>query len=586
MCVKEQTCYELLEEIILKEAITTLYQPIVCLEDCSVIGYEALSRGPKDTLLEMPDNLFKAADEYDKLWEIEYLCRKKALEKAAVENISKLLFINVDPKIIHNDKFRQGFTKEYINLFNLNPENIIFEITEKTCIEDYEVFKNIIENYKMQGYKIALDDTGEGYSGLRMLAETCPKYIKIDKELIKNINDKKINRSLVTGLVEFAKLENMHIIAEGIETYEELKTVIALGVKYGQGYFLQRPKDKISEINEEVVNSIREINNEIYSRSIDNFSKLSIGKLVKNNFFVPQDVSNKIIDALFRDDEEIHGIPVVNENKVKGLVMRNNFYARLSTTYGNAIYMNRNVSLLMETNPMIVDYSDSVTKVSNEALKRNNKSIYDSIIVCKNDEYYGIITIKELLEYTTDINVQMARSCNPLTGLPGNRIIDSKLEEAIQDREKLCAVYFDLDNFKGYNDLYGFENGDRVIMMTAEILLNNISCCNEQGFLGHVGGDDFVAIINQDSAEEILENVIYNFDSKIKNYFSKEDVERGYFISHNRKGEEDVFPLVSISIAALNLTDFKFGSTYELSQKLGLLKKKCKEKIGSNILFY
>lgn len=581
----EQTRYEVLEEIILKEAITTLYQPIVCLEDCTVIGYEALSRGPKGTILEMPDNLFEAAEEYNKLWEIEYLCRKKALEKAAAENISKLLFINVDPKIIHNDKFRQGFTKEYINLFNLNPENIIFEITEKTCIDDYEVFKNIIENYKMQGYKIALDDTGEGYSGLRMLAETSPKYIKIDKELIKNIHEKKINRSLVTGLVEFAKLENMHIIAEGIETYQELKTVISLGVKYGQGYFFQKPEKKISSLSNEVVKIIKGINSEINNRSADLFSEICIGKLVKNNFFVPPDVSNKIIDALFRDDEEIHGVPVVENNKVKGLVMRNNFYARLSTTYGNAIYMNRNVSLLMEEKPLIVDYNEALAKVSNEALKRNNRSIYDSIVVCKDDEYYGIISIKELLEYTTDINVQMARSCNPLTGLPGNRIIDSKLDEVINCKKDQCIAYFDLDNFKSYNDLYGFENGDRVIMMTADILVNNICCGTEHYFLGHVGGDDFVAIIDKDKAEGILKSVIHNFDSKIRSCFSREDAERGYFISLNRRGEEDKFPLVSMSIAAICPDEFAFNSTYELSQRLGLLKKKCKEKLGSNILF-
>lgn len=175
-------CDELFElEMILKKGeIITVYQPIVSLKDGSVIGYEALSRGPKNSSLQKPDKLFSAAQLHSRTWELEQLCRVKAIERAKDLQKDKLLFINVDPHIFKDDKFRKGFTKEFLAQHNMSPESIIFEITEKTSIEDYQSFRAALSNYIGQGYKIAIDDTGSGYSGLKMLTETKPHYVKID----------------------------------------------------------------------------------------------------------------------------------------------------------------------------------------------------------------------------------------------------------------------------------------------------------------------------------------------------------------------------------------------------------------------
>jgi EAL domain-containing protein (putative c-di-GMP-specific phosphodiesterase class I) len=234
---------EELNDILEKENISTVYQPIVSLLDGTVIGYEALSRGPADSPLKSPDKLFETASLHNRSWELELLCRVKAIKRAAKLPKDKFLFINVDPHIFRDEKFKKGFTKEFLSEHNMSPESIIFEITEKTSIEDYKSFRAALNNYVEQGYKIAIDDTGSGYSGLKMLTETKPHYVKIDMDIIRNINEDTFKQALIECFVRLSEVVSMKLIAEGIETEEELTTLINLGVYAGQGYFLNRPAE-------------------------------------------------------------------------------------------------------------------------------------------------------------------------------------------------------------------------------------------------------------------------------------------------------------------------------------------------------
>jgi EAL domain-containing protein (putative c-di-GMP-specific phosphodiesterase class I) len=149
-----------LMQILNNEEIVTVFQPIISLKDGKIHGYEALSRGPKDTMLEQPATLFDVARLHDKLWELEFLCRLKAIENASKFFPNSKIFLNVDPAVINDDKFKQGFTKEYLTRYNIDVQNIVFEITERNSIHDYESFRKTIDNYKNQGYSIAIDDLG------------------------------------------------------------------------------------------------------------------------------------------------------------------------------------------------------------------------------------------------------------------------------------------------------------------------------------------------------------------------------------------------------------------------------------------
>ena len=144
-------------DVLNNKLIETVFQPIVSLRDGSVYGYEALSRGPRNTDMYYPTVLFDCAEEYGKTWELEQLCRMKAIETVHCLNTRFRLFLNVNPRIIHDEKFKQGFTKEYLAQNGINPEDVIFEITERGVISNVSDFIDTIDNYKNQNYRIAIE---------------------------------------------------------------------------------------------------------------------------------------------------------------------------------------------------------------------------------------------------------------------------------------------------------------------------------------------------------------------------------------------------------------------------------------------
>ena len=273
---------ESLDYIIEKKEIQTVFQPIISLRDGSILGHEALSRITCECAIENPEILFATAENYNRLWDLELLCRTKALEAAFIFMVppyNKKLFINVNPNIMHDETFKRGFTKKFLEQYEITPENVIFEITERNVITDIEGFTDTIEHYKSQDYKIAIDDAGAGYSGLNLISDVNPHYIKLDMKLIRNVNNDKLKYALVKGMVEFSKVSNVFLIAEGIETYDELETLVKLGVQYGQGYFIQKPNIEVMEIKEETLQLLKEINYKKNNAYINNISNIYIKNL-------------------------------------------------------------------------------------------------------------------------------------------------------------------------------------------------------------------------------------------------------------------------------------------------------------------
>lgn len=574
-----------LEEIIKNQDITTVFQPIISLKTGDVIGYEALSRGPKDSPLYMPENLFKAAEDYNKTWELELACRIKAIERSRNIPSGKLLFLNVDPKIIKDKNFKKGLTKDFLLKNNISPETIIFEITEKTAILDYKSFTSVLNNYTNQGYKIAIDDTGSGYSGLKTISETKPNYIKIDIDLIKNIDSDLFKQALIKAFVSFAKSTKINLIAEGIETKEELKTLIDLGVYAGQGFFLKRPCTDFIDTPFDIKNIIAKYN-ELKTNSL--YSPINrIGDIAQKYTCFDSETSSSIIKSYF-SNYLVSGACIVEDNVPVGLVMKHTLDSMLATQYGLVIFSKRPVSLIMDMNALIVDYNTDVNKTAKLAMERPNDRLYDYVIVTKEDKYYGIVTIKTLLEFKIAIEKEQAKELNPLTSLPGNSVIERTMNKTLTSDVNYGVLYFDLDNFKVYNDTYGFENGDRILLFTANLIndtVNDLFPINS--FVGHIGGDDFVCIIetSYENCENLSKLIIDKFDKKVVDFFNETDKKNKYIKAYDRKGNEDIFNLTSISIAGIYGNIKKFGTPSNLALHVSNIKKKSKLIKKSSFVF-
>ena len=194
------------------------------------------------------------------------------------------------------------------------------------------------------------------------------------------------------------------------------------------------------------------------------------------------------------------------------------------------------------------------------------------------DEQYLYYTVKNLNRLLSS-----NRRVSPLTGLPGNVQIHAELKKRIGRGEAFSVLYVDLDNFKAYNDVYGFLKGDQIIEFTADTIVSLVNSDElENTFVGHIGGDDFVAIVPGTNCEKLCQNIISHFDSNVLRYFTEEDVEKGYIEVANRKGIIEQFPLTSVSIGVVVADKGRFNNILEIGEVGAQVKHAAKSVMGSS----
>ena len=228
-----------IQQILDEKEIVPVFQPIVSLKNCDILGYEICSHLNDKPITEY----FEKAEEFEKIWKLEKLCRKSILKKVKLIGLKKNIFININPDIIFDEDFYQGYTLKLLEKFSLEPNQIIFEITEKCSKKNEETLSRLIEHYKSQGFKIALDNVGTAYSGLERICILNPDFIKIDMQIIRNIEKDSLKQSMVKSLTHFSNETGINLVAVGVESANELDFLLSLGVQYAQGYYIGYPAE-------------------------------------------------------------------------------------------------------------------------------------------------------------------------------------------------------------------------------------------------------------------------------------------------------------------------------------------------------
>ena len=260
-----------LKQIIQEKAIKSVYQPIVSLKDGSIYGYEALSRISLDDCCLNIGEIFELAQYYKVLLDLEMVCNEKSLQSAVNKHDHAKLFLNVDPNVLATEEFKDICSKENLKRYSLSSDDIVFEITERTAIEDVNSFELALNHYRKEGFSIAVDDVGSAYSSVGRVFSITPKFIKIDMGIVRDIHKNHYKKSLLGALSKFAKDVGAFIIAEGVESKEELETLIELGVDYAQGFYWSRPKYSFSQLEKCHVEEIKFFNERHLNNSYNNF---------------------------------------------------------------------------------------------------------------------------------------------------------------------------------------------------------------------------------------------------------------------------------------------------------------------------
>ncbi|MER2121743.1 MAG: EAL domain-containing protein [Solibacillus sp.] len=242
-----------LKNIIAQEAMNTYFQPIYDVKNNMTFGFEALNRPIALKLFQTADIFYEFVGQTDKVFLFECFCRnlslvryhKKLLNYKTTKDIT--LFINIHPNVLLDKNYHSGETRALLEKLNISPEQVVFELTERSAVGDFEEFARVLSHYRSQGYRIAVDDVGSGYNSLKTLIYLKPEFIKLDRSLIQNIDQHKAQQQLLTVILNYAIESGTKVIAEGIETKPEYEFIQSVGVHYAQGYAIGRPHEDLIE---------------------------------------------------------------------------------------------------------------------------------------------------------------------------------------------------------------------------------------------------------------------------------------------------------------------------------------------------
>jgi diguanylate cyclase (GGDEF)-like protein len=273
---------------------------------------------------------------------------------------------------------------------------------------------------------------------------------------------------------------------------------------------------------------------------------------------------------------------VDNKGKPLGLIRRDQLMATFSTHYGRSLYANKSVIDIADMSVVIVEKEWSIEQVSKLVTDSMKSQIESDFIIIDGGEYIGLGKVLDLLRKITEFQIRNARYANPLTLLPGNVPIYERLDELMTGESRFAVAYCDIDNFKPYNDVYGYAKGDQVIKLIADILSQNSGVAGD--FIGHVGGDDFIAIFLSNNWAERCNNILRCFEKEVPRFYNHADNEKGGILTESREGDEKFYPIMSLSIGVITIDPEHYLSHADIAELASQAKHHAKN-IAGNSLF-
>mgnify|MGYP005986916127 FL=1 len=567
-----------LSQILADEAITPYFQPIYDLNSGELYGHEALSRGPKGSDLYSPMALFQVAEKNQKLHQLELLCREKAIVKFAELALPGKLFLNVSASLLSSPEHQKGMTLAILKRLNIAQHNIVMELSEQHKFEHDGLSQATVEHYRQMGFKVAIDDLGVGYSGLQLWSDIQPEIVKIDMHFIQNIDQDAVKKEFVRAMVAIGNRLGCDIIAEGIETADELNQLIKLGVKKGQGYLLGRPTPKPIESESDILNVI------LSRRRFQKHVRDSVMSLSKYTPTLNAGAELKTASQLFSQSPEIMAIPILKDDKPVGIIRRSQLHELFSTPYGRALYEHTEVNQMLTQDVLIVESHISLSTVSMQLTNQDTASLNNEIIITQQGKYLGMGSLKDLLKRITELKIQNATYSNPLTLLPGNVPLNNEIDERMQAKQEFYIAYFDLNHFKPFNDVCGYAKGDEVIKLVGELIEKHINQAHH--FVSHIGGDDFVVIFSDLSWKTTCEKILSDFAHAIQQHYNVEQLKAGGVETYDRHGEMRFHAILSLAIGVVHLEANQCQNHLQVAEIAAQAKKIAKKKGGNACVLF
>jgi len=486
---------EALLKLIHERAIRVVFQPIVDLNDGMIIAYEALCRPRPESGLASADEMFHAADECGLLWELEAITREESLTAAANWPRDVRLFLNSSPSVFADDRFARVLESDLLRTPELRPDRIVLEITERSEAALSDRLTAQVELAKKGGFQVAIDDAGAGTSGLNRMMVLRPQWIKLDRQLIQAIDADTFKQNFVRFFVHFARMSGVGVIAEGIETPQELGTLIGLGVRFGQGYYLGRPGERAQTMDPHFISEVRQRWADVDAASMPDPGELPMVRLVRPALVQPAEAATcgRLADEL-RAEPDAMGVVLTEGRRIAGWLDR-------ELLLGGQHDPSADAALLAAPVVCAIGPDTKVTEALQMVCVREDHDLSQPLVVASGNDVLGVVRLRDLLRAAATEARSGSSVRAALTGLPARVRADQHIEQMICRASDAVlrlsrdfhpdAAFIDIRRFADYNGLFGYEMGDRLIRALGEqihqLLVHNPS----DVFLAHLGDDRF-----------------------------------------------------------------------------------------------
>ncbi|MGJ7489093.1 EAL domain-containing protein [Variovorax sp. ZT4R33] len=534
-----------------------VFQPIVDLRAGEIVGYEALIRGPEGTPLHGPLALLAWADAHACLTSFELRCVQTILAQWRLTPAPGQLFINLSA-----DALVEAMTKEedsptwfeaQMALHNTVAGAIIVELTESAGRGPAEALGQAVQRLRTTGARLALDDFGEGHSNLRRWTDLQPDFVKIDKSFVQGIAVQPQRAELVRMAVGLAQAFGTVLVAEGVEGPHDMGVLRELGVDLGQGYWFGRPQRVLqTEVPYLVSKAIDDRRVPVVPHPTHQGQPAALrGLAVIDAPALHPSTALDEVARIFQVHAELHALPVVDGGRPVALINRQSFMNDYARLYFREVHGRRPCLSYGNQAPRIVELGDSVERLLGILTSEDQAYLREGFVVTENSRYVGLGTGDQLVRSVTEARVEAARHANPLTFLPGNIPTSLHIQRLLDGRAGFVACYADLNNFKVFNDQFGYSRGDEMIRLLAQLAVSHADPYMD--FVGHIGGDDFLILFQSSDWQQRCTNLIEAFNLAARSLYDDAAQRAGGVQAEDRYGVRRFTPLTSLSIGAVRV---------------------------------
>ena len=531
-----------------------VFQPVVRLDTLEIVAHEGLARPAEDLGGITTPELLNLARAEGRLGEFELAAARTVCGAFALQNAPGRLLVNLSAQAFMQKSIEPDDLIAALSSGGMELSRITIELTERDIVDEPAHLAHALGYLRAHGVRFALDDFGNGHSNFEMWNEIHPEVVKIDRYLIHGLANSAERLAIVRALCQVAETLGADLVGEGVEEADDLRMLRELGISYAQGFLLGRPAPQVADkVCESIVTALAHHEITVPPRLHGPVTQrpMHLGHLVIDAPALTAQHNNNDVIALFSHQPELHALAVVENERPIGIINRRVFSERMAQPYTRELYGRKSCTAFMHEAPLLCDVRQSLESMADILRGQDQRYLSDGFVITREGLYLGLGTGESLVRRVTELRIEAARYANPLTFLPGNIPVTEHVARLLRAELPFAVAYVDLNHFKPFNDQYGYFRGDEMIRLLAGILTAQVNPRSD--FVGHIGGDDFLLVLQSDDWEERCRRMVALFNARAQELFAAEDIERQGIVGEDRHGNTQFFPLTTVAIGAVRV---------------------------------